>query len=805
MRFTLSWLKNHLDTDASLEAIADTLTMIGLEVEDIQDKSAALAPFRIAKVLSAEQHPNADRLKVLMVDTGEGSNPVQVVCGATNARAGLVGVFAAPGTYIPGTGIELAVGTIRGVESHGMMCSEREMQISDEHDGIIDLATDTPIGEPYAAWAGLDDPVIEIGITPNRPDCLGIHGIARDLAATGLGQLKDNPHPLIRGDFDPLINVALEFAEQDSLCTAFALRVFRNVKNGPAPKWMQQRLLAIGLRPINTLADITNYITYDLGRPLHVFDADKVKGNLIVRHARAGESIKALDGKTYVLDESMCVIADDNGAQSIAGIIGGEATGCDENTTNVILESALWLPLNIARTGRTLGIHSDARYRFERGVDPAFTVPGLDHASQLILDLADGEPSQSTIAGQFPESDLIIDFPISEIKRLSGIDVDPREVKIVLERLGFWVAGIGSILKVAVPSWRPDIHGKADLVEEIVRIIGLDKIPAICTLGREHVIGKVLTVAQNRSRLTKRMLAARGLIEAVTWSFIAKDEALSFGGGGQSTELANPISSDLSDMRPSLLPGLLKASKRNIDRGIYDIGLFEVGQFFLSDQPEDQKTAATALRFGAFKMNAVGRHWSSSTSSVDVFDAKSDALAIIATCGMAPEKVQVAHDAPHWFHPGRSGVLRLGPNILGYFGELHPTLLEHFEIDSPVVACEIILDAVPMPRKRATCSKPPFVRHDLMPVRRDFAFIIPIASPAEAIIRAARSAEKTLISNISLFDVYQGEHIDADKKSVAIEVTIQPKAKTLTDEDIDGISTKIIAAVEKATGGTLRQ
>src|SRR6187431_1825632 len=575
MKFTLSWLKEHLDTDEPLDKLADKLTMIGLEVENIEDKAKALSPFSIARVISAEQHPNADRLRVCMVDTGNGGAPVQVVCGAPNARSGLISVFSAPGTFIPGKNITLGIGTIRGVESRGMLCSAAELQISEDHDGIMELPADAPIGAAYAQWAGLGDPVLEINLTPNRQDCTGVHGIARDLSAADMGRFKDPGIRPIKGEFPCPVRVTVEDA---TLCPGFALRLVRGVKNGPSPEWLQQRLTSIGLRPINALVDITNFMTYDRGRPLHVFDAAKVKGNLVVRRAKAGETLLALDGKTYTLDPSICVIADDHGVESLAGIMGGEASGCSENTTDVLIESALWNEINIAQTGRRLGINSDARYRFERGVDPAFMVPGLELATKLVMEMCGGTPSENVVVGKAFGEDRIIEFPLSEVKRLAGIEVPLAEMRRILGHLGFMMAGGGPVVKVAVPSWRTDVHGKADIVEEIVRIVGVDKVPMTPFERGDDARKPVLTAIQLRTRRAKRALAARGMVEAVTWSFISKPHAELFGGGQPELALANPIASDLSDMRPSLLPGLVAAAQGNANRGYQDVALFEVGQ-----------------------------------------------------------------------------------------------------------------------------------------------------------------------------------------------------------------------------------
>lgn len=801
MKFTLSWLKDHLETDADLDTIVDTLTRIGLEVEEVDDR-AVYAPFVIAKVVSAKKHPDADRLKVLEVDNGSG-DLIQVVCGAPNAREGLTGVFAPPGAYIPGIDVTLQVGKIRGVESRGMMLSERELQLSDEHDGIIDLETDLGAGTAYATFAELDDPVIEIGLTPNRPDCAGVYGIARDLAAAGVGKLKDGKVPAIAGDGPCPVSVTLAF-KGESLCPTFALRLVRGVTNGPSPLWMQKRLKAIGLRPINTLVDITNYITFDRGRPLHVFDAAKVHGNLTVREAVDGESFTGLDGKDYTLDATMCVISDDNGIESLSGIMGGEASGCDESTTDVLIESALWVPENIASTGRKLNIVTDARYRFERGVDPAFNEQGVDLATQMVVDLCGGTPTEKTVAGAIPEVDKVIDFPVSEVKRLAGLDVPSHEVKAVLSLLGFWVAGMGEELKVAVPSWRPDIEGKADLVEEVMRIEGIDRVPVTPSIGRETVAASVLTDMQKKTRRAKRLLAARGLMEAVTWSFIQQDDAEAFGGGQNSVQLANPISTDMATMRPSLLPGLIRNAQANADRGYRDVALYEVGQVFAGDAPDDQTMIACGVRRGTAVMAGQGRHWIGDFPSVSVFNAKADAMSLLDDLGLEASTLQIDPEAPSWYHPGQSGTIRRGKDVFGHFGTLHPRLLRAMDVEGPLVGFEITLDAVPAPRRKATRTKPPLTLHDLMPVHRDFAFVVDKALPADKVLRAAKGAEKALIANVSLFDVYAGEHVDAGKKSLAIEVTLQPRDKTLTDEEIDAVSAKIVGAVEKATGGTLR-
>lgn len=807
MKFSLSWLKDHLDTDEPLDALANKLTMIGLEVEHIEDKAKSLAPFVIAKVISAEQHPNADRLRVCMVDYGQvlrGEKPLQVVCGAPNARAGLLSVFSPPGTYIPGKNITLSVGTIRGVESHGMLCSAAELEISDDHDGIIELPADAPVGKPYADYAGLGDPVIEINLTPNRQDCTGVHGIARDLAAADMGKFKDAPPKQIKGEFPCPVKVTIE---DEKLCPGFALRLVRGVKNGPSPEWLQKRLTSIGLRPINALVDITNFMTFDRARPLHVFDAKKVSGNLVVRPAKKGESVLALDGKTYTLDETMCVIADDRAVESLAGIMGGEDSGCDENTTDVLIESALWNEINIAQTGRKLGINSDARYRFERGVDPAFMVPGLEMATKLVMDLTGGSPSEIVVAGKSHGDDRIIEFPIAEVKRLAGIEVPMPEMKRILTHLGFMMAGAGPVVKVAVPSWRGDVHGKADIVEEIVRIVGVDSVPMTPFERGDEPRKSVLTPLQSRTRRAKRALAARGMVEAITWSFVSKTQAELFGGGKPELSLANPIASDLSDMRPSLIPGLIAAAQANADRGYGDVALFEVGQIFKGDKPEDQMMAASGVRRALASSKGIGRDWSGSVT-VTALDAKADALAALAACGAPMQGLQIAtsgKDYPAWLHPGRSGAIQIGPqNVLGYFGEIHPRALEALKAEGPLVGFEIVLQKIPDAKAKPTRAKPLLEMSAFQPVSRDFAFIVDRKVAAGDIVRAAQSVDKKLITNVTVFDVYEGKGIDDDKKSVAIAVTLQPRDKTLTDQEIDAVAAKIVADVTKKTGGVLR-
>ena len=806
MKFTLSWLKDHLETDATLDEICTRLTEIGLEVEDVDDK-AAFKPFVIAKVVSAEKHPQADRLKVLMVDIGQGA-PVQVVCGAPNARAGLVGAFAAPGTYVPGIDVTLSVGNIRGVESRGMMCSEKELQISDSHDGIIDLPDDAPVGTSYAAYAHLDDPVIEINLTPNRPDCTSIYGIARDLAASGLGTLKTRPAPSFAVEGETPVRLTLDL-DDAKLCPGFSLRLVRGVKNGPSPRWMQQRLLAIGLRPINALVDITNYMTFDQGRPMHVFDAAKVTGNLTVRRAKEGETVLALDQREYKLGPNNVVIADENGIESIGGIMGGEHSGCDENTVDVLIESALWDPMNIAKSGRTLGIITDARYRFERGVDPEYMVPGLERTTELVLELCGGMPAKAEIVGYKGYEPKIVDFPYSEVKRLTGLEVSTEESNTILTRLGFKVSGSGERVSVAVPSWRPDVDGKADLVEEVMRIHGVDNIKPAPLESHAAVNGRILTTLQIRTRAAKRALASRSMLEAVTWSFIPEDQAKLFGGGSAALKLANPIAAEMSDMRPSLLPGLLTAAQRNADKGYGDVAIFEVSGTYENDTPEGQRRVAGGIRRGTASLAGAGRMWSNASKGggkpVDVFDAKADALAVIEACGLPMGNIQIEQGGPEWYHPGRSGTIKMGPKvILGYFGEFHPTTLEKLDVSGALCGFEVYLDAMAEPKKKATRTKPALDLSPFQAVKRDFAFVVDKTVEAGAIIKAATSVDRKLITGVNVFDIFEGASVGDGKKSVAIEVQIQPAERTLTDEDFEALTQKIVASVAKFTGGLLR-
>lgn len=810
MKFTLSWLKDHLETDASLDALEKTLSSIGLEVESIENPAEALDAFVVARITDAKPHPDADRLQVVQVEVAPGQPTLEVVCGAPNARKGLVGVFAPIGTYVPGLDVTLSKRPVRGVVSNGMMCSAAELQLSDEADGIIDLENDMAkhIGTPYVAAAGLDDPVIDVAITPNRPDCTGVRGIARDLAAAGLGTLKPEPEiGNVDGKQAPNIKVALKFASETAdACPVFAARMVMGVQNTSSPDWMQRRLHAVGLRPINALVDVTNYVAHDRGRPLHVYDADKVKGTIHARLGKQGESFKALDGNAYQVNEDMCVIADDSGPLGLGGVIGGESTGATEKTTNVLIESAWFDPVRTAATGRTTGLITDARYRFERGVDPGSVLPGLDIATDWILKLTGGTPSKATVAGNVPKPDHTISFDPARVTELTGLEIDTKSIKQILQDLGFVVTGRGKTLNVSVPSWRPDVHGAADLVEEVVRIAGLDKVPSTPLPRARGVAAAVLTPTQRRTRTARRALAARGMVEAVTWSFIPQAEAEHFDGGAPDLQLDNPISVEMSTMRPSLLPGLLAALHRNHNRGFHDAALFEIGQTYAGLDDAQQHLVAAGVRSGTETLFGSGRHWQQPAQNVDVFDAKADLAAILTALGLDVSNAQITRDAPEWYHPGRSGVVRLGPKrILGQFGEIHPRTRATFNIDGPVVGFELFVDALPPEKSKSSRAKPVLPASDLLPVRRDFAFIVDENIEAAAILNAARKANKSLISDVTVFDVFEGDALAKDnKKSVGIEVTLQPDKDTLTDADIDSVGDAIVASVKKATGGVLR-
>jgi phenylalanyl-tRNA synthetase beta chain len=750
-------------------------------------------------------HPNADRLTLCTVDTG--AEVVDVICGAPNARAGMKGVFAPIGTTIPGTGLTLEKKAIRGVTGYGMLCSEREMGLSDNHDTIIELADDAPVGAPFAEVAGLDDPVIDIAVTPDRSDCLGVQGIARDLAAAGLGRLITPPVTPVAGTFRSPIGVRLAFeSETADACPFFAGRAFRGITNGASPTWLQQRLLGVGLRPISALVDITNLITLDRARPLHVFDLDALAGGIHVRLSRSGESLAALNDRDYDLDDGMCVVADSEGPVALGGVIGGTSTGCTEETTALFLEAALFDPKRTAATGRKLSIDSDARYRFERGVDPAGTLPGLELATGLILDICGGEASEVVTAGTVPDQTRRIAFRPSRVHALGGLDVVKDESVAILRALGFDSRDRGATLSVSVPSWRPDIDGEADLVEEVLRVKGFDHIPAV-SMTRGHALATpAVTAGQRRVRWTRRVLVSRGLDECVTWSFLSETEAESFGGGAPELRLDNPISAELTDMRPSLLPNLLAAAARNVARGTGDLALFEVGPQYADDSPEGQSTAATGIRRGRIG----ARHWLAPPREVDAFDAKADAIAVLDALAAPTARLTVTADAPDWYHPGRSGVIRLGPkNALARFGEIHPAVLGDMDLAGPVVGFEIALDNLPKPKPKATKARAVAKLSDFPAVERDFAFLVAGEVTAEKLLGAVRSLDgkaphKVAFKAVSLFDVYTGQGVPQGMKSMAISVVLQPFENTLTDADIQRISDAIIAQVAKSTGATLR-
>jgi phenylalanyl-tRNA synthetase beta chain len=800
MKFSFSWLKEHLETDASLEEVVERLTSIGLEVDTVEDRSKGLETFVVGHVIEAKQHPNADRLRVCQVDNG--TETVEVVCGAPNARTGLKGVFAAEGSYIPGTDITLKKTEIRGVASTGMLLSEREMNLSDDHDGIVELPEDTPIGAPAIDIMGLNDPVIDIEITPNRGDCLGVRGIARDLAATGIGALMPLDATPVKGDFESPIKVHLDFdADTADACPYFIGRSIKGVKNAESPAWLKDKLTAVGLRPISALVDITNYMSIGHCRPLHVFDADKLDGDIHVRLARAGEKLQALDGEEYTLEPDMTVIADDKKAEALAGVMGGELSGCTETTTNVFLETAFFDPIRTAATGRKLNLQSDARFRFERGVDPAFLVDATEIATQLILDICGGEASQVVVAGAEPNWQRDIDFRLSRVKSLAGVDIAAAEQKRILDVLGFSISGDGETLKTQAPSWRSDIVGEACLVEEIIRINGLDEIPAVA-MDRETVLPRpALTALQQRRIAARRVLAERGLVEAVTVSFMDGNLAKLFGDIVEEVRLVNPISSDLDVMRLSILPNLIQAAARNADRGIPDACLYEVGPQFSGDGPDDQAMMATGVLSG----KTGSRNWAEAPRAVDAFDAKAHALAALAAAGAPVSNLQVTTDAPDFYHPGRSGVLRLGPkNVLARFGEIHPGVLRKLGVKNAMVGFEVFLDAIPQPKAKKSAAKPHLTLSQFQPVERDFAFVVDVDTEAGKVVRAAMSADKSLITAVNVFDVFVGGSLGEGKKSLAVNVTLQPVDKTLTDADIDNVAQSIVASVEKATGGTLR-
>ena len=802
MKFTLSWLKDHLETSASLAEITETLTDLGLEVEEVVNPSARLAAFTLAKILAAEPHPDADKLRVCRVLSDDGER--QIVCGAPNARAGITVVLCKPGDYVPGLDVTLGVGKIRGVESHGMMASERELELSDEHHGIIELASGE-VGQKFADWLAQNrpsvvDPMIHIKVTPNRPDALAVRGIARDLAARGLGTLKKLEISPVKGSFASPIAVKIDAELKAKGCAHFAGRLIRGVKNNASPAWLQQRLKAIGLRPITALVDVTNFFTYGLNRPLHVFDALKIKGNLRVHPAAGGETLVALDGKSYTLHPGMMAISDDVGVQSLAGIMGGEASGCTEATTQVFLESAYWDPITVAATGRSLRINSDARYRFERGVDPAFTLAGLELATQMILDLCGGEASDIVQDGAPLDVTRAYKLDPARLISLVGMDIPEATQRKTLESLGFTLNGN----MATPPTWRPDVLGEADLVEEVARIASLTKLQGKPLARTKPGVPKpILTALQVKERSARRTIAALGYNECVTYSFIDAEAAGLFGGGAEAVRIDNPISSEMTHLRPDLLPGLLRAAARNQARGLLDLALFEVGPTFHGGEPGEQHLMASGLLVGA----SAPRDPFASRRPVDLYDAKADAEAVLAALG-APNRVQINRKTAAWWHPGRSGTIMLGPTQLATYGEVHPRILQAIGVKGPAVAFTILVAAVPSPKAK-TPTRPALSLSDLQAVDRDFAFVVDAKVEALTAVNAAMGADKVLIEHVKVFDQFHGEKAEAQmgpgKKSLALTVRLQPRDKTLTDAEIEAVSAKIVKKVTKATGGTLRR
>jgi phenylalanyl-tRNA synthetase beta chain len=793
MKFTLAWLKDHLETDARLPQVLDAMTMAGLEVEHVDNPAEKLAAFSVAKIVEAVQHPNADRLRVCQVDTKDGRK--EIVCGAPNARPGLTTIYAPLGTFIPGSGITLEPRAVRGVVSNGMLCSGAELEVDADAAGILELPDTLAVGTPAAEALGLSDAVIDFEVTPNRPDWLGVAGIARELAAAGLGNLKDLSVAPVAGAFPAPLAITIEAPEA---CPMFAGRLIRGVRNGPSPAWLQQRLKSIGLRPINALVDVTNYLSYDRARPLHVYDAAKLNGGVRARLGRAGESLAALDGKTYEIGPEMCVIADEAGVLGLGGVMGGLASGCTEATTDVLVESAWFDPLRTFQTGRATGINSDAKYRFERGVDPGFVVDGLELATRLIQQMCGGEASDIIVAGAPPAGRPPVAFRHAEVARLTGLTLDGAEIDLILKALGFdpQPAGEGA-RSVTVPSWRRDVEGPADLVEDVARIAGFDRLPQEKLPEVPGWKAGVLTPAQNRARIARRAAAGLGYQEAVTWSFCPRAYAALFGGGGEALVLANPIASDLDCMRPSALIHLLLAGQRNADRGFDETALFEVGPIYAGDRPQDQATAAAGVIRGA------PLHWAGAAAP-DVFSVKADLLGILEALGARVAGLQTTQTAREWWHPAQSGTIRLGPKtILAEFGALHPRILKAMGVEGPVFGFEIVLDALPPAKAKAGKSKGRLALSGLMPLARDFAFLLPAGKPAGDLARAVANADKTLISGVSVFDVYAGKGVPEGQVSIGLQVMIQPKDKTLTDAEIEDISRIIIAAAAKQ-GAVLR-
>ncbi len=794
MKFTLSWLKEHLDTDASVDEISETLTRIGLEVEEVVNPAANLSDFITAKIEKVEMHPDSDHLHVLAVNTGK--ETLQVVCGAPNVHEGLIGIYAPTGALIPAYGERLKIAKIRGVESMGMMCSEKELMVGDDHSGIIELPASTLIGKPAAEVLNID-PVIEVSITPNRAECLGVRGIARDLAASGLGKLKPLSIPEIKGSFKSPITVSVDCPEA---CPTYTARYIKGVNNkAETPKWMKDRLTAIGLRPISALVDITNYINYDLARPLHVFDADKLKGNIKVRMAQNGEEFLALNEKNYTLDDKCLGICDDEGVQCLGGIMGGLNKGSYEDTTNVLLECALFTPTCIARTGRKLQIDSDSRARYERWVDPMSNISGNNYATQMILDICGGEASEMEVAGTEKNEAKPVYLRPERLKTFIGLDVSKEKCEEILSNLGFALAEEDGKIKAVAPSWRGDIECEQDLIEEVVRMIGLDNIPAT-SMKTADFPKPVLTPLQNNIVMVKHELASRGMFETVTFSFTDSDIAQHFRRGQEPILLQNPIIKELDEMRPSLLPNLLIGAKNNIARGYADLAIFEVAPEFYGRNPGEQKAVASGIRVGKTSK----KDWTGSMRAYDVFDAKADALAAIAAAKGPIEAPQITTDAPAYYHPGRSGAIRLGKNVLAYFGELHPAVLKALDIKSNVVAFEVFLDNIPLPRDAKSKAKKKLELSQLQAVDKDLAFVVARNVSAINIVAAAKNADRNNIADVRVFDVYAGDNLPEDKKSVAISVTFQPKEKTYTDAELEALMNKVILEVGKKTGATLR-
>ena len=790
MKFTLSWLKTHLDTTASVAEVADAMTMAGLEVERVEDPGAKLSAFSVAKVLEAKPHPNADRLSVCRVETRDGVK--EIVCGAPNARAGLTTIYAPIGAFIPGTGITLEPRAVRGVVSHGMLCSAMELETAEESDGILELA-EAPVGTPAAVALGLEA-VIDFEVTPNRPDWLGVAGIARDLAAAGVGKLKDLAVAPVAGGFPCPIEIRVDGSDA---CPAFAGRVVRGLKNGPSPAWLQDALRAIGLRPINALVDVTNFITFDRARPLHVYDAQKLTGGFIeARLGRTGEQVAALDGKTYAASGETCVIADGSGPVGLGGVMGGEATGSTLETTDVFIESAWFDPIRTAQTGRDLGLTSDAQYRFARGVDPGFVVPGLELATKLILDICGGEASDVALAGELPAPPPAFEFDPSYVARLGGMEVPADRTRTILEALGFRLDG----WRVQPPTWRRDVEGKADLVEEVTRIAGFHVLVAEPLPQLARPASGVLSIRQARIRRARRALAAAGYAEAVTWSFVSRKAAMLFGGGEEPLVLENPIVAELDCMRPSGLPGLIDAVGRNARRGFADCALFEIGPVFAGTEPADQRTSIAAVL-----APHAPRRWDGAGENA-LFAMKGELIALLDELGAPTVNLQIAQDAPRsWWRPGRAARLQLGAKqVLAEIGEIHPKALTALDVEGPVFGFEIWVEAIPEGKKKALKTRPALVLSQLMPLSRDFAFVVDRDLPAGDLVRAVQGAERALIAGVRVFDVYEGPGVGDGKKSVAVEVTLQPREKTLADAEIEGLSAKIVAAAGKATGAVLR-